>query len=192
MIFGLRRVHAFSLVELTLALGVAAFCLVAVFGLMPVGVQTNRNATSQTIATNIIALAVSDLRAAPTGNQVSSLLLIPLPCDPTCATACPPYGATCQDFVPPNFAPCSGGQTSSTSTIRYFDNQGQNFDRQGTRITVSNSRYRLTATPLKNATASAAGGATYYHLKVTWPSAIDPCAITPSGSVEMFAAVDRN
>jgi uncharacterized protein (TIGR02598 family) len=36
----------FSLVEVTLALGIAAFCLIALFGLMPVGVQTNRNTTS--------------------------------------------------------------------------------------------------------------------------------------------------
>jgi uncharacterized protein (TIGR02598 family) len=56
---------AFSLVELVLALGVAAFCLFAVFGLMPVGMQTNRNATSQTAATNIIAGIVADLRATP-------------------------------------------------------------------------------------------------------------------------------
>ena len=55
----------FSLVEVTLALGVAAFCLVAVFGLMPVGVQTNRNATSQTAATSIMAAVVADLRATP-------------------------------------------------------------------------------------------------------------------------------
>jgi uncharacterized protein (TIGR02598 family) len=57
---------AFSLIEVTLALGVAAFCLIAVFGLMPVGVQTNRNAASQTAATNIIAAVVADLRASPT------------------------------------------------------------------------------------------------------------------------------
>lgn len=54
---------AFSLVELTLAIGIAAFCLIAVFGLMPVGVQTNRNATSQTAATNIIASVIADMRA---------------------------------------------------------------------------------------------------------------------------------
>ena len=63
---------AFSLIEVTLALGVAAFCLIAVFGLMPVGVQTNRNATSQTAATNIIAAVVADLRATPTANSTSS------------------------------------------------------------------------------------------------------------------------
>src|SRR6266498_4270636 len=55
--------RAFSLVELTFAIGVAAFCLIAVFGLMPIGVQTNRNATSQTAATNIIASVVADMRA---------------------------------------------------------------------------------------------------------------------------------
>ena len=56
---------AFSLVELTLAIGIAAFCLIAVFGLIPVGVQTNRNATSQTAATNILSSVVSDIRASP-------------------------------------------------------------------------------------------------------------------------------
>src|SRR5437016_1438985 len=64
MIFGLRRVNAFSLVELTLALGVAAFCLLAVFGLMPIGVQTNRNTISQTAAANIMAAVTADMRAA--------------------------------------------------------------------------------------------------------------------------------
>src|SRR5438128_2540923 len=82
MILGLRRVQAFSLVELTLALGVAAFCLLAVFGLMPIGVQTNRNATSQTRATNIIAALTADLRATPktagTWTGTSSQFCIPL------------------------------------------------------------------------------------------------------------------
>ena len=63
--------HAFSLVELVIALGVAAFCLIAVFGLMPVGMQTNRNATSQTAATNIIAGIVADLRATPAAATTS-------------------------------------------------------------------------------------------------------------------------
>src|SRR5438067_305615 len=60
-----KREAAFSLVEVTLALGIAAFCLLAVFGLMPIGVQTNRNATSQTRATNIMAAVVADMRATP-------------------------------------------------------------------------------------------------------------------------------
>ena len=60
---------AFSLVEVTLALGIAAFCLIAVFGLMPVGVQTNRNATSQTAVTNILSSVASDIRASPKGSE---------------------------------------------------------------------------------------------------------------------------
>lgn len=72
----LRCVAAFSLVEVTLALGIAAFCLIAVFGLMPVGVQTNRNGTSQTAATNILAAVISDLRATPTTIDLSSQFAI--------------------------------------------------------------------------------------------------------------------
>jgi uncharacterized protein (TIGR02598 family) len=58
-----RNNAAFSLIEVTLALGIAAFCFIAVIGLIPVGVQTNRNAVSQTEATNIMASLVADMRA---------------------------------------------------------------------------------------------------------------------------------
>ena len=67
----LQKAAAFSLVEIVLALGVAGFCLVAVVGLMPVGVQTNRNATSQTAATNIMAAIVADLRTTPAAATTS-------------------------------------------------------------------------------------------------------------------------
>src|SRR5215831_14851407 len=165
---------AFSLVELTLALGIAAFCLITVFALVPVAVLTNRSATSQTAATNICALTVADLRAAKTA---SPMLGITMPTDPTS----PPQ------FVPPDVVPCSGGHTSVASQVRYFDSQGQ-----ATGLFTTSSLYRLTVTFVKNTTATATTGATYVNVKVTWPAAIDPCVITPGGSVEMFAALDRN
>ena len=62
----------FSLVEVTLALGIAAFCLLAVFALIPVAALTNRNATSQTAAGNIMAAVVADLRATPKTNTTST------------------------------------------------------------------------------------------------------------------------
>jgi uncharacterized protein (TIGR02598 family) len=68
----LSAAAAFSLVEVTLALGIAAFCLIAVIGVIPVGVQTNRNATSQTAATNVMAAVIADLRATPTATNTSS------------------------------------------------------------------------------------------------------------------------
>lgn len=60
-----RSTLSFSLVELTLAIGIAAFCLIAVFGLLPIGVQTNQAALSQTAAASILSAVVSDLRATP-------------------------------------------------------------------------------------------------------------------------------
>jgi uncharacterized protein (TIGR02598 family) len=83
MIHWKRQPSGFSLVEVTLALGVAAFCLIAVSGLLSVGVQTNQRSTSQTLATNIMAAAAADLRnttkvafgTSPSGS--SPLFLIP-------------------------------------------------------------------------------------------------------------------
>jgi uncharacterized protein (TIGR02598 family) len=137
---------AFSLVEVTLAIGIAAFCLIAVFGLIPVGVQTNRNATSQTAATNIIASVIADMRA-------------------TTSSISPQYGIT-----------------FGTAKTLYFDGTGQ-----FTTFLGANSRYRTRIT-----FPSSPAGLSYADVKVTWPAPVDPAAGTPSGSVEMFAAFDRN
>lgn len=56
---------SFSLVELTLALGIAAMCLISVFGLLPVGLKSNHNAVSQSASASIIAAVVADMRATP-------------------------------------------------------------------------------------------------------------------------------
>jgi uncharacterized protein (TIGR02598 family) len=140
-----RSLSAFSLVEVTLALGIAAFCLIAIFGLMPVGVQTNRNATSQTAATNIIAAVVADLRAVPKTSTTSSQ-----------------FGLAFSGCVPPN------------SVQLFFNNEGQLVGRcdccsdtagsQGT-----NPRYRVSVTYPTSST-----GLRYLEFKVTWPAAAAP------------------
>lgn len=48
------KVRAFSLVEVVLAIGVISFCLLAVLGLMPVGLSTMRQAMDATIETQIV------------------------------------------------------------------------------------------------------------------------------------------
>lgn len=71
-----RRIHfsaGFSLVEVTLALGVAAFCLIALFGLLPLGVQTNQGAISQTAAASVLSSVAADLRATPRTSLTSPL-----------------------------------------------------------------------------------------------------------------------
>jgi uncharacterized protein (TIGR02598 family) len=143
------RIAAFSLVEVTLALGVAGFCLIAVFGLLPVGVQTNQRATSQTAAASIIANVVADLRATPNPPRINTSVQYEI----TFGTTKPPL---------------------------YFDGAGQFSTSLG-----PNSRYQL------NVTFPWTSGNTYgANLKVTWPAAAT--AANASGSVETFAAFDRN
>jgi len=61
----------FSLVEVTLALGIAGFCLIALLGLLPRGIQTNQNAVSQTGAASILSSVIADLQAIPLSNSTS-------------------------------------------------------------------------------------------------------------------------
>ena len=59
------RAAAFSLVEISLALGIAAFCLISIFGLLPVGISSNKTAVDQSAANVILSSVISDLRATP-------------------------------------------------------------------------------------------------------------------------------
>ena len=62
----------FSLVEVTLALGVTAFCLLALFGLLPLGLRANQNSISQTAAASVLSSVIADLRATPKTSSISS------------------------------------------------------------------------------------------------------------------------
>jgi type II secretory pathway pseudopilin PulG len=159
-----QRTSAFSLVEVTLALGIAAFCLIAVFGLMPVGMQTNRNAKSQTRATNLMAAVMADLRATPSTKTTSLQFCIPL--SGTTTVYFDSEGRCSSDLAGSVIRPCVGGSTW---------------------IPPLETRYRV------NVTFPSSGNAnlTYADIKATWPAAADPATTTPSGSVEMFAAFDR-
>jgi len=65
--------NAFSLVEVTLALGIAAFCLVAILGLLPVGLTSNQASVEQTVAAGVTSAIVADLRATPATNTNSAI-----------------------------------------------------------------------------------------------------------------------
>ena len=76
----------FSLVEVVIALGITAFCLVAVFGLLPIGLNVNRDSVQQTEAANLVSLIDGDLRSAPKGtNAKSPNHQIAIPDHPTAA-----------------------------------------------------------------------------------------------------------
>lgn len=91
-----HRLAAFSLVEVTMALGIAAFCLVALLGLVPVGLNSNRNAVQQTAAASIAASVITDIR-----NQVAISALAPPPLSPT-SNYTPRYKF---NIAPPALAP---------------------------------------------------------------------------------------
>jgi len=91
-----RSEQGFSLVEVALALGVAAFCLLAVFGLLPIGLKTQQTAIEQTAATRIVSAVASDLRNTARSATTSALFAITIPAN-----------------------------TASSTSISYFDTEGR-------------------------------------------------------------------
>jgi len=71
--------QGFSLVEVTVALGIAAFCLLAIFGLLPVGIKSHQNAIAQTAAAGIATGIFADLRATPNTNTTTACYGIKIP-----------------------------------------------------------------------------------------------------------------
>ena len=153
-----RSTAAFSLVELTLAIGIAALCLIAVFGLVPVGVQTNRNATSQTAATNILSSVASDLRASPPNQQSSSIYGI--------SRSKNTWTTVCFDG--------KGGWTKLTGPNRYP-------------ACLADSVYRLYVQIDNTTTSPVYPPVAHVYLRVTWP-ALASSSATASGSVETVTA----
>ena len=149
---------AFSLVEVTLALGIAAFCLIAVFGLVPVGVQTNRNATSQTAATNILSSVVSDIRASPKGGAPSAIYKIRRGKGNTCTV-------------------CFDGQGQPSLTLAL-----------NVPCPVGNWRYRLYVRTSNTPAQSLYPNPTYLKLVWPAAADPLSTTITPSGSVEMVTS----
>ena len=73
------RLNAFSLVEVTLAVGVAAFCLLTIMALFPTSLATNQITIQQTANTNLVAAIAADLRATPTTSTTSARYGISIP-----------------------------------------------------------------------------------------------------------------
>ena len=94
-----RRVlsAAFSLVEVTLAIGVMGFAFVAIIGLVPVGLGNFRQTKNVSVASDISARILSELQDTPFTQLC-----------PTAVTAGQSWSMTKADG----------------STIRYFDDQG--------------------------------------------------------------------
>ena len=171
-----HRVTAFSLIEVTLALGIAAFCLIAVFGLLPVGLNSNQTSLQQTAAAGLATRISADLRAAkitvPPSAQSSPLYQIPIPKPGDAASTYTLFLA--EDGTVANIAP--GGNADPTK----------------------NPRYRATLYLMAPASSSSITyrTATTARILLTWPALADLTASTPpskyAGSFEAVTALDRN
>ena len=166
----LTSLAAFSLVELTLAIGIAAFCLITIIGLIPVGVQTNRNATSQTDERRMSWLPWSPTCDRPRRTRFYFGAIWDYDSKRSRFRGRPDLPALCRVLEQLK-------RRQNTSTV------------QAKVVASTAALYRVTLTLVQNPTATAATGALFYDVRATWPAQADPCATTPSGSVEMLAAL---
>lgn len=160
----------FSLIEVALALGVAAFALVAIFGLLPIGLNSNQASIEQTAAAALAAGLVADLRAT--------------------AVAIPPVEKNSPRYQVP--LPMTGSVRHSLflredgSAVGAVDADAN---------PAQDPRYRATLFITAPATATQKA-ATTVRVLVTWPAVADATAATLPikfmGSFEVITALDRN
>ena len=70
-----RHIMAFSLVEVTIAIGVLSFVLISLVGILMVGIRTKGDSQNMVSASNLASLLISQRRAMPTNNVPASFLM---------------------------------------------------------------------------------------------------------------------
>ena len=168
----------FSLVEVTLALGVAAICLIAMLGLMPTSLKTQQNSVRQTTANQIISQIYAVLRADVRLPPGQANKVCPDPPDPN---------------VPCNWGALHGhwltvGQPPDTM---YFTNEGKQTgavgNGTGTPPPDAVFRAKITYIPIPPT-----GSTSVANVVVSWPARVDPGnGGVPLGSVTTAIAVNR-
>lgn len=71
----LRLPEGFSLVEVTLAIGIVSFCLFTMLGLLPTGLNTLRDAAAHTAQAQILQQVASQAQVLPYTNSSGGLTL---------------------------------------------------------------------------------------------------------------------
>ena len=163
----MRKTAAFSLVEVTLALGVAAICLITLLGLLPAGVKTQQTSIQQTTANQIISQIFSFLRA--------DVRLPPGQVNKVCGNTNCDWSRLHDHW-----------RNRGLPDTLYFTNDANQVGLNGT--PPANAVFRATITyrtPPTETTALAT-------VRVSWPAPVDPSAGgVPAGSVTTLLAVNR-
>ncbi|XHR30485.1 MAG: prepilin-type N-terminal cleavage/methylation domain-containing protein [Chthoniobacteraceae bacterium] len=158
--------HGFSLVEVTVAMGIAAFCLVVILGLIPVGSSSNRNSIAQTAAASIARAVYGDVAATPA--SISSSLIFKL--------------GIASSIAPQTIYLSEDGLTATE------------VGEQPVTTGSANSYYRVSVA--FGGSAQGSRNATNVRILVTWPALADPMPSSwparYTGSYEINSALDRN
>ena len=164
----LHRIAAFSLVEVTLALGIAAFCLITAFALVPVALKTQQTSIKQTTANQIISSIFADLRAD---------LILP-----------PGQYKHLEEDAGYNLHG-HWANMNQPDTL-YFTNEGkQTGAANGDPPPDAVFRAKITYNPLPPTQTTSLA-----NIVVSWPAKVDPADPTtgvPAGSVTALLAVNR-
>lgn len=70
--------RAFSLVEVVLALGISTFAIIAIIGLLPMTMKSNRDTIDETRAITLMEDMIADRRHSPSAAQSARYALPPL------------------------------------------------------------------------------------------------------------------
>jgi uncharacterized protein (TIGR02598 family) len=169
----------FSLVEVVVALGVAAFCLLTLMGLLVVGINGSSMSAQQSVAVNIATAVATDLRATPLNCQNYT---------PSLKLYSPRFGIT----VP---APTAGNGMQTF----YVSVDGTPLTQvypATTSTPPANTAYRVTVQGPLRPTVTGQRVASPVFILVTWPGLADPTEATwPShftGSFQTSIYLDEN
>jgi hypothetical protein len=158
-----------------MALAVAVFCLVSVFGLLPVGINSTQTSIQQTTAANIARAIISDLRTTPVTQPVTSQN------SPNYKIAIPIPGTASQKHT---LFLLDDGTATGLPDQDAVANASPNL----------NPKYRATITFMPSGTSQKT--ALQARILITWPAMADKSWQSPpvnfAGSYEIFTALDRN
>ena len=175
-----RSIAAFSLVELSIALGVITFCLLTIIGLLAIGINSTHSSTTQTAATNLLTAVTSDLESVP--NITPSYT--PAAAKGTVASPGGLHGINGSPVYNLSI-PVNGGTGTPTLTTLYVGENGL------TNTTAAGMLYRVSIwiTPGNNTTYPT-HQETFARVLISWP-AVSPYT-SAQGYVENVVAINRS
>lgn len=152
------RQGGFSLVEVVIALGVVGFAIVAILGVVPIGLQTSHSSQDETRAAQVAQAIFSSL-SSQAQTQFNSVQL-----KPNDNSTIPSF-----DF------------TSSTTTLLYADNDGK------LSANSAGAVYSISVVTNSSPTGFDAGYANQVTLTVAWPASAAASAQTKRDFIRIIS-----